>query len=66
MKIRVNGEMVQLEGSLVDLLKNYSIDLSTPRVAVAINETIVFRSEWLTVCLKEGDQIEIIHAIQGG
>jgi len=66
MKIQVNGEMMQTEGSLVELLKSYSIDSTTPRVAVAINETIIFRSDWPTVFLKEGDRIEIIHAIQGG
>jgi sulfur carrier protein len=66
MKIQVNGKAHAFEGSLMDLLKDYDIDLSTPRVAIALNEKIILRSDWSTLCLNEGDRIEIIHAIQGG
>jgi sulfur carrier protein len=34
--------------------------------AVAINETVVPRSEWTAVALKEGDRIEIVSPRQGG
>jgi sulfur carrier protein len=35
-------------------------------IAVAINQTIVARSEWAAHGLKQGDQIILIKATQGG
>lgn len=68
MHIRVNGKSVELDTplSLSELLQNYGITLSTGRLAVAFNERIAFRQEWDFIVLKDGDRVEIIHAIQGG
>jgi sulfur carrier protein len=52
--------------SLAELLQTYGIDLTTSRVAVALNERIAFRTEWNSLIVKNGDRIEIIHAVQGG
>ena len=68
MQIRVNGKSVGMDASLslAELLQTYGIDLTTSRVAVALNERIAFRTEWNSLIVKNGDRIEIIHAVQGG
>lgn len=35
-------------------------------VAVAVNSTVVARSRWLATPLAAGDQVEVLHAVQGG
>lgn len=68
MQIRVNGKPIELENSLslAQFLEKYGITLSTGRVAIAFNECIASRKEWNSLIVKEGDRIEIIHAVQGG
>ncbi|WP_027896738.1 sulfur carrier protein ThiS [Zestomonas thermotolerans] len=66
MRIQLNGEPYELpEGdSLADLLAR--LDLTGKRVAVELNLDIVPRSEHASTLLREGDRIEIVHAIGGG
>jgi sulfur carrier protein len=68
MHIRLNGKTLEYDSplSLTDLLQRYGITLSTGRVAVACNEQIIFRSQWDSFIVQEGDRIEIIYAVQGG
>jgi sulfur carrier protein len=68
MQIRLNGKLIELEIplSLEEFLQGYGITLSTGRVAVAFNESIASRKKWKSIIVKEGDRIEIIHAVQGG
>lgn len=35
-------------------------------VAVAVNAEVVPRSTWADAEIRDGDQIEILHAVQGG
>jgi len=35
-------------------------------VAVAVNSAVVARSRWRTTPLAAGDQVEVLHAVQGG
>jgi len=35
-------------------------------VAVALDGAVVPRGEWLTTELREGQQVEVLHAVQGG
>ena len=35
-------------------------------VAVAVQGEVVPRAEWVTMCLRNGDRIEVVGAIQGG
>lgn len=66
MAIILNGkpytcaEKITLEG-LIELL-----DLREKRLAVEINLEIVPRSYYSRHILKDGDQVEIVHAIGGG
>jgi sulfur carrier protein len=68
MQIRLNGKAIELESPLplAELLERYGITLSTGRVAIAFNECIAFRDKWNSLIVKDGDRIEIIHAVQGG
>ncbi|MBC55282.1 MAG: sulfur carrier protein ThiS [Gammaproteobacteria bacterium] len=66
MKIQVNGDPMQLaeNASVQDLLAQ--LDMTTGRVAVEVNADIVPRSLHPQHLLKDGDRVEIVHAIGGG
>lgn len=66
-RIQVNGEAHRVGEtcSVAELLEQ--LDIRAQRgVAVALNAAIVPRSEWPTTQLKDGDEIEILQAAQGG
>lgn len=66
MKITLNGETREVDGepSLFDLLA--AAGYQDKRVAVEINRRIVPKSTHAEVRVREGDRIEIVHAIGGG
>ena len=67
MTVVVNGETVEIEGaSVVDVLRRVDVRVDAAGVAVARNGEVVPRSAWMTVELSPGDQIEVLHAVQGG
>lgn len=68
MHIQLNGKPFELKAPipLAELLNKRGISLTTGQVAVALNEQVIFRNEWGTSIVREGDRIEIIHAVQGG
>ena len=68
MSIVVNGETVDLEGpvSVVDVLRRINVGVDAAGVAVARNGEVVPRSSWTTIEVVAGDQIEVLHAVQGG
>jgi thiamine biosynthesis protein ThiS len=66
MNIILNGEPRRLdeELTLVGLIAH--LDLAGKRLAVEVNEEIVPRSRYCEHRLREGDRVEIVHAIGGG
>ncbi|MCC6074427.1 sulfur carrier protein ThiS [Pseudomonas sp. GCM10022188] len=66
MRIQLNGEAVELpEGqSVADLLAR--LELAGRRVAVELNLDIVPRSQHAGTLLRDGDRVEVVHAIGGG
>lgn len=66
MYITLNGERRQVpDGStLADLLA--TLELTTRRYAVEVNEDLVPRSEHATRALSADDRIEVVQAIGGG
>lgn len=68
MSILVNGETVDIEGpvSVVDVLRRINVRVDAAGVAVARNGEVVPRSSWTTIEVVAGDQIEVLHAVQGG
>lgn len=66
MRILLNGEPFELpDGVTVDGLIE-RLDLAGRRVAVELNLDIVPRSQHSATALREGDQVEVVHAIGGG
>ena len=66
MRILLNGESSELAepASVADLLAR--LDLLERRVAVELNLEIVPRSAHAGTLLREGDRVEVVHAIGGG
>jgi sulfur carrier protein len=66
-RLRVNG--VEQEVAVVtvsELLADQGIDLAARFVAVAVNGSVVRRSEWHSKSLAPGDNIEIVRPFSGG
>jgi sulfur carrier protein len=66
MRIQLNGEPYELPAgeSVAALLAR--LELAGRRVAVELNLDIVPRSQHESTPLREGDQVEVVHAIGGG
>jgi len=64
--IFINGEARELErpSILSELLKEFGFD--GKYLAVAVNDAVVPRSSHGDTTIKEGDKLEIIHAVGGG
>ena len=66
MRIQLNGEAFELpDGETVAGLIE-RLDLTGRRAAVELNLDIVPRCQHATTALREGDQVEVVHAIGGG
>ena len=66
MKYVLNGEDHDAPDplSVLDLLSRF--ELLRQRVAVAINAEVVPKSRFAEVFVRDGDQVEVIHAVGGG
>jgi sulfur carrier protein len=66
MRIQLNGEPYELANgqTIADLLAG--LELTGRRVAVELNQDIVPRSLHSDTALREGDRVEVVHAIGGG
>ena len=63
----LNGDEHELasETTISELLKELCI-LRSEGVAVAVNRTVIPKSEHSNVTIKEGDSLEVIRAVGGG
>ncbi len=68
MRIILNGkEETVMDGITVqDLVGQGQSDPEAKGIAVAVNAEVMSREDWSTEILSEGDQVEIIQAVQGG
>ncbi|WP_211747845.1 sulfur carrier protein ThiS [Paenibacillus sp. Marseille-Q4541] len=67
MKLRVNGQFMQLEDtqiSVQDLLE--SLELGVKTVVIECNDHILTKEMHTSTLLKDGDHIEIVHFVGGG
>jgi len=63
--VKVNGEMKDLAGKTVmDYLATTNYDHK--RIAVERNGDIVFKSQYSTTVLEDGDSIEVVSFVGGG
>ena len=65
-KIQLNGRkrVVGNKQSMLNLLKKYKID--SKKVAVELNGSIINKSKYRSIYLKDKDKVEIVHFIGGG
>ena len=65
-KIFINGDLKKFprETNIVSVLE--SLNISSKHIAIEINESLIFRSDWQETNLKDGDKVEIVKAIGGG
>ena len=68
MKININGEekSVLQAINVYNLLIMIELDPNQSGIAVAIDREVIPKSQWKTIVLKEGSDVEIIRAVQGG
>lgn len=66
MRLVINGKEKEIHssGNVEELLKE--LDITGRHVAVALNLEVIPRSRYTETRLKEGDKIEIVHAVGGG
>ena len=63
----VNGSSMKLEdgSSIAQVIAALDIP-TTNGVAVAVDGTVIPRSEWDTLALRSGMRLEVLRAVQGG
>ena len=65
-KIRLNGKFVKIQDKTTLLSLINKIKVSTKKVAIELNETIVNKKSLGRIKIKKNDKIEIVHFIGGG
>ena len=65
-KIKLNGEPVELSGPLTVSALLTSLDIDPRRVAVEHNLVVVKRLAFATTEVGEGDEVEIVNFVGGG
>jgi thiazole synthase len=67
MKVSLNGTMVEVAGTgaLVGVLAAAGID-DLRGVAIAVDGEVIPRSDWAQASVAEGQQVEVLRAVQGG
>lgn len=66
MQLLINGKTTELPENLTARQLMERLELLGKRVALEVNGGIVPRSRYAEHILKEGDRVEIVHAIGGG
>jgi thiamine biosynthesis protein ThiS len=66
LRIRVNGEIRELQEDMTlgDLVRQLS--LAPERLAIELNREVVRRAAWPETRMREGDTVEIVHFVGGG
>ncbi|SFJ40341.1 sulfur carrier protein ThiS [Olleya namhaensis] len=64
--IKVNNTTYQFQSTVtLDQIIN-QLDISVNGIAVAINQSIITKSDWISTTPNDGDALLIIKATQGG
>jgi sulfur carrier protein len=65
--ITINGERRELgDGATIEAAVRAAGAPDGRGVAVALDGEVVPRGEWATTAVREGQQVEVLHAVQGG
>jgi sulfur carrier protein len=66
-RLRINGVEEEVAArTVVELLTSRCVDPTARFLAVAVNGTVVRRSEWPSWTLSPGDNVEIVRPFSGG
>jgi len=65
-KLTVNGKdrEVRCSTTLTELVQE--LQITAPHFAVALNQQVIPKSKYPDTAIKDGDQVEIVHAVGGG
>ena len=68
MQLIVNGQEQSVDGAptLLNLLIKMNFNAEQKGIAVAVNAEVIARAMWADMRLRNGDRVDIIHAVQGG
>lgn len=66
--IKFNGQVISVQNSsnLSEILNKEFNIRGNKGIAVAVNMTVVPYSKWNEYLINNNDEIEIVHAVQGG
>ncbi|MFQ5716894.1 MAG: sulfur carrier protein ThiS [Nitrospinales bacterium] len=66
MRLIINGQEREnlVSKTLAELARE--LDIGAPHFAMALNGDVVPKSQYDTARIKDGDKIEIVHAVGGG
>jgi sulfur carrier protein len=64
--VTLNGERRELPDGATVAAALEAVDAPPEGVAVAVDGEVVPRGEWSATPLDEGQQVEVLHAVQGG
>ena len=65
-RVRLNGEPRELPDGSTVVEAVAELTPATTGVAAAVNGDVVPRSAWTGTPLRDGDQVEVVTAVQGG
>lgn len=63
--VKVNGEMIDIAGKTVSEYLTFT-EYNPKRIAVERNGEIVFKSQYDTTVLEDGDVLEVVNFVGGG
>ena len=66
MKLTINGKEREVHSSKTVTELVQELEINAPNIAVALNCQVIPKSQYPDTFIKEGDQIEIVHAVGGG
>jgi sulfur carrier protein len=66
--VTVNGKLVSLPdgATVLDVVEAAGASGDGRGVAVALDGEVVPRGEWAATTLRDGREVEVLHAVQGG
>jgi len=68
MNIKLNGEKKEITETktLNEMVAEYLNGKEARGIAVALNAAIVPKQKWIDTILNENDEVDVVHAVQGG
>ena len=66
MEVMINGRPHQLAGGVTLAQAVAKLTSATSGVAAALNGAVVRRAAWEATALADGDEVEVLTAVQGG